>query len=105
MLQPWPFSEGRIVIETYSVGTVGITSHLIIHNMTTTDGGAYKCEAVSEHAPAVYDIEGIGVQFGDTKCIDLPSFKHCDKIVEHKYCGNKCKILQLCFFVLFFEPF
>ena len=71
------------------------TSQLIIHNMTTDDAGAYKCEAVSEHSPTAHDVEGIGVQFGNgTNCMDSPTFEHCDKIVEHKYCGNKCKQLQ-----------
>ena len=86
--------DERISIEAYPTGTVVTLSQLVFRNASELDAGAYKCEATSAYFEAVSDTEGISVTYGPSStCIDSPSYSHCDKIVEHKFCGNKCKLL------------
>ncbi len=81
--------DERRVIHTVSEGNVKFVSNLVIHNVTSDDSGSYKCEARSAFTRPVSDLEGISIQYGPGQlCIDRPSYKHCDKVVEHKFCGN-----------------
>ena len=76
-------------VETFQNGIVNTISQLIIRNLTLEDSGGYKCETASETGIKVADTEGIRVDFGPgSECVDLPTFS-CEKIVEHKFCGNK----------------
>ena len=82
----------RVAMEVMSTGVVTTLSRLVLRNATGEDGGAYKCQAISAFYEPVSDVESISVTPGPaSSCIDSPSFTHCDKIVEHKFCGNKCK--------------
>ena len=80
--------DNRIYVETYQVGIVTTLSQLIIRNVTIEDRGGYKCETTSS-GMKVSDTEGIGVGGLGSTCIDRPSYTHCDKIVEHNFCGSK----------------
>ena len=68
-------------------------SQLMLRNSSHENSGSYKCEATAEYIEIpVSDIEGISVSDGpNSSCYDSPTYTHCDKIIEHKYCGNKCK--------------
>ncbi len=86
--------DERHRMESYPQGVVTTLQQLIISNGTHEDSGAYKCVAVSDSFQPVSDIEGISVDTGsESACYDSPSYSHCDKIVEHKYCGNKCNLI------------
>jgi len=77
--------------EAYQIGLVTTMSQLMIPNSNFDDSGSYKCEATSEYFEnPVSATEGISVNDGpSSSCTDSPAYSHCDKIVEHKYCGNK----------------
>lgn len=84
--------DGHYKFDAYRAGIVTTLSQLIIHNATQEDSGAYQCEAISEYFEAQSDVEGISIHSGPSStCIDSPAYTHCDKIVEHNYCGNKCE--------------
>ncbi len=84
-----PQDDGKRYIETVPLGSVTFRSNLNIRNASSEDSGSYKCEAKSQFTSTVADLEGISIQYGPGQlCIDRPSYKHCDKVVEHKFCGN-----------------
>ena len=54
------------------------------------DTGHYKCEATSDSSPTRAALQSIKVRFGvGSRCVDDPTYTHCDKIVQYKFCGNK----------------
>ena len=77
-------------METIQISRTVTSSNLFIYNALSGDTGNYKCEAISDSSPTAAALQGVKVLFGPgSRCVDDPSYKHCDKVVKYKFCGNK----------------
>lgn len=83
--------EDTLII-SQQTGVVTILNQLVLRNASQTQSGSYKCATISDYFETEFDIERISVHQGpSSSCVDRSTYYHCDKVVEHNYCGNKCK--------------
>ena len=80
----------HIRVDSFQVSRTVKRSNLFLYDVLSGDSGHYKCEATSDSSPTRAALQSIKVRFGmGSRCVDDPTYTHCDKIVQYKFCGNK----------------